>query len=131
MLGMSLLFSPAYAGDAPLTIDGARTVDADGVIGLISAEPELVILDNRKIEDFNAGAIEGATRLIDTEMSAETLAKSVPTKATALLFYCNGLKCGRAANAVKMATGWGYSKVSYYALGMDDWVKKGLPVVKH
>ena len=120
---------PAAAQEAPLQIDGAQTVSAADVVALASQEPGLVILDNRHPGDFKAGAIEGAKRLIDTEVDAETLAALVPTKSTPVLCYCNGRKCGRAARAVARAVQLGYSRVYYYAEGMAEWRQLGLPVV--
>jgi rhodanese-related sulfurtransferase len=122
--------APAAFADAPEHIEGASTVDAEGVIELIGARADLVILDNRREGDFAAGHIEGAIRLIDTDITGpEVLAAHVPGTDTPVLFYCNGLSCGRAANAVQMALGWGYSEVYYYALGMTEWNAMGLPVV--
>ncbi len=120
----------ATAAEAPEQIAGATTVNAEGVIALIGAHPDLIILDNRREGDFAAGHIEGAVRLIDTDITGpEVLAAHVPTTDTPVLFYCNGLSCGRAANAVQMAVGWGYGAVHYYALGMTEWNAMGLPVV--
>ncbi|MEW5728840.1 MAG: rhodanese-like domain-containing protein [Pseudomonadota bacterium] len=120
----------ATAADAPVTIAGATTVDADKLIKLIETTPSLVILDNRKEGDYAAGHIEGAVRLIDTDITGpEVLAKHVAAKDTPVAFYCNGLKCGRAAAAAQKAVGYGYGKVYYYALGMDEWKAKGLPLV--
>lgn len=120
----------ALAADAPMTITGATTVDADGVINLVETMPSLVILDNRKEGDFAAGRIEGAQRLIDTDITGpDVMAKYAPAMDTPVLFYCNGIKCGRAALAAEKAVGYGYTKVYYYALGMDEWKAKGLPLV--
>jgi rhodanese-related sulfurtransferase len=129
LLGLAVA-SPAAFADAPSAIAGAKTVDAEGIIALVGGQPDLVILDNRKAEDFNAGSLEGAVRLIDTDVNAETLAKHVPSKTAPVLFYCKGLNCGRAAKAVETALSHGYTNVYYYALGMDEWNRKGLPVVK-
>ena len=118
---------PAQA-DAPTEIAGATTVNADGVIALFDQHPNLVILDNRKERDFKAGHIEGAVRLIDSDVNADTMAAAVPSKDTPILMYCNGLKCGRAAKAVEAALKLGYSKIYYYAEGMAEWKEKGLPV---
>ena len=89
-----------------------------------------MILDNRKEEDFAAGHIEGAVRLIDTDVNAKLLAKHVKSKAVPVLFYCNGVKCGRAAKAAERAVQLGYTKVYYYALGMEEWNAKNLPLVR-
>lgn len=126
-LGLS---TAAHADLAPLEIEGATTVDAEGVIALVESTPDLVILDNRKEADYAAGHIEGAVRLIDTDINGEAdLAAHVATKETPVLFYCNGLACGRAAAAVIKAVGYGYENVHYYALGMEEWREKGLPLV--
>lgn len=129
LMAVAAMALPA-AADVPTEIKGATTVNAQQIIELVTKTPDLVILDNRKQEDFAAGHIEGAVRLIDTDVTEEALAKHVKAKTAPVLFYCNGLKCGRAANAVEKALKLGYSKVYYYALGMDEWNKQGLPVVR-
>lgn len=134
-LGLAALAMATLAGlpalaDAPLEIAGATTVDADGVIALFDEHPDLVVLDNRKEQDYSAGHIEGAVRLVDTDVSAETLSGVLASKDAPVLMYCNGVKCGRAANAVQKALELGYSEIYYYAKGMEEWNAKGLPVDK-
>ena len=122
---------PALANEAPMDIKGAKTLNADGVIELIQKTSNIVILDNRSAADYEAGHIEGAVRLIDTDISDEAvLAKHVKAKNTPVLFYCNGLKCGRAAKATEKALGWGYTNVHYYALGLEEWKQRKLPLVR-
>jgi rhodanese-related sulfurtransferase len=118
-----------WADDAPLEIAGAKTVSCKGVVDLISTIPNLVIIDNRTQADFKSGHIEGAIHILDTDMTEESLAKAVKTRATPLLFYCNGVKCGRAAKATSKAVEWGYSNVYYYAEGIHDWKENQLPLV--
>jgi rhodanese-related sulfurtransferase len=121
----------ALAGDGPLSITGATTVNADDLLALVQTSSDLIIVDNRTIADYESGHIEGALHLIDTEMSDEAvLARVVKDKDAPILFYCNGVKCGRAANATAKAVQWGYSRVYYYALGMAEWKKRGLPLVR-
>lgn len=122
----------ARADLAPMEIDGATTVDAEAIIDLITNQADLVILDNRREGDFNAGHIEGAVRLIDTDVTGpDVLEMYIPSPDTPVLMYCNGLACGRAANVVQMAVDWGYSNVYYYALGMEEWNELGLPLVSN
>lgn len=120
----------AAAQDAPMEVAGAKTVNAREIISLIEKTPNLVILDNRQPQDFAGGHIEGAVRLLDTDVNSDSLAKAISTKATPVLFYCNGLKCGRAAKAAEAAGKMGYTAVYYYALGMDEWRALGLPLTK-
>lgn len=129
-LGLGMIGASGAYADAPVSINGAHTVNAEGVIELIMNTPGLVILDTRRESDYAAGHIEGAVRLIDTDITGpDVLAAHAGTTGSPLLFYCNGLSCGRAANAVQMAVEWGYSNVHYYALGMSEWNELGLPVV--
>ncbi len=127
-LGVMVAGAPAFAQQAPMEIRGATTVNADGVIRLIESETRLVILDNRRAEDFAVGHIENAKRILDTDLDQAKMLAFAPVKDQPVLFYCNGLSCGRAAKASEMAVAWGYTKVFYYALGMDEWKKLGLPL---
>jgi len=64
--------------------------------------------------------------LVDSDITGEAvLARIVKSKNEPVLFYCNGVKCGRAANATAKAVSWGYTKVYYYALGMAQWKERG------
>lgn len=120
----------AFAADAPMTVKGATSVDAAGVVNLVETVNNLIVVDTRKEGDFKAGHIDGAIRLVDTDITGpEVLAAVVPAKDAPVLFYCNGIKCGRAAAAVEKAVGYGYSKVYYYVLGMEEWKAKGMPMV--
>jgi rhodanese-related sulfurtransferase len=133
LLGAALLCAaaPARGQDAPMEIKGARTLNADGVIELIRTTGNVVIVDSRSAADYDAGHIEGAVRLIDTDMTGEAvLARHVKAKSTPVLFYCNGLKCGRAAKAAAKAVEWGYTNVHYYALGLTEWRQRKLPLVR-
>jgi rhodanese-related sulfurtransferase len=130
--GDSLADAPATAdaatADAPMAIAGATTVDADGVIELILAKPELVVIDARKPADYAAGHIEGAVNLPSDGIDAQNLARVANDKDTPLLFYCNGVRCGRAADAARRAIEAGYRQVYYYALGMAEWQERALPL---
>ena len=129
-IGFSLLLSfSAHAQEAPLQIAGAKTIDCQGAIEIMSSLPDLVIVDTRKHEDFERGHIEGAIAILDTDMTADGLAAAVRSKSTPVMFYCNGLKCGRAAHATQKALEWGYTAIFYYAEGTRDWVTNKLPLV--
>jgi rhodanese-related sulfurtransferase len=128
--GLSQVLAQVPTQEAPTQIGGAKTLDSKGVIELISTTPDLAIVDNRTKADFDSGHIEGAVNIVDTDMTAESvLAAAVKSKAAPVLFYCNGVKCGRAAKATAKAVGWGYSHVYYYALGILDWKANQFPLV--
>jgi len=118
------------ADKAPMQIDGATTVDAERIIEMFQSNDDLTIIDSRKPGDYEAGHIETAINLVNTNTNADTLKQHVASKDTPVLFYCNGVKCGRAADAVRKAVDVGYENIYYYALGMAEWKDKGLPLVE-
>ena len=115
---------------APEHIEGATNLSAERLIDLILNQPELVIIDARKQEEYAKGHIENAISLLDTAMSESALAQSVPTKETPVLFYCNGKRCMRSTNSANKALSWGYSKVYWFRGGWGEWREKQLPVSK-
>jgi rhodanese-related sulfurtransferase len=127
---IALAFAPAAMADAPTHIDGAKTVNADQLIDMVTKNSAVVVIDSRKSSDFTGGHIQGAYHLENKKTDAASLAQALKTKNTPAVFYCNGLKCGRAADAVKKALKHGYTNVYYYAKGMEEWKAKGLPVLK-
>jgi rhodanese-related sulfurtransferase len=128
-----LIFSSlvvAEKKDVPETLEGTTKVTAEEVIELVESMDDLVVIDARKSSDREKGWIEGSVGLPNTETNAASLAKALPTKSTPVLFYCNGVKCGRSFESAKIAIAEGYSKIYWFRGGMEEWEGKGLPVVK-
>ena len=121
----------AVAGDVevPKFLDGTTRVSAEEVIDLVGRMPDLVIVDARKNSDYDKGYIEGAVNLPNTETSAKSLAKVIPSKDHPVLFYCNGIMCGRSVKSARIAVSAGYSNIYWFRGGMEEWEAKGLPVV--
>lgn len=123
---------PAWADSkpvAPESVSGAVTVTAEKVIALILSNPDLVVIDSRKKTEFAKGHIEGAVNLLNSDMQPAMLAKLVPDKAGAVLFYCNGASCLRSSDAVSRAMAWGYKNVYWFRGGWNEWTEKRLPVI--
>ena len=131
LLASSFVAGSAFAGkkEVPQFIDGTVRVSAEEMIDLVEQYDELVIIDSRKKSDVAKGFIEGSISMPNTETNPDSLAKHVASKATPVLFYCNGIKCGRSVKAAKIAIADGYSKVYWFRGGMQEWEAKGLPVV--
>jgi len=109
-------------------IGGTVRVSAEEMIDLIDEYEELVIIDCRKKNDITKGFIDGSINLPSTETNASSLAKYVGSKTTPILFYCNGITCGRSEAAIKIAITEGYSKIYWFRGGMQEWEAKDLPV---
>jgi len=110
-------------------LEGTVRVSAEEVIDLVEKFDDLVILDARKKSDVAKGFIEGSVSLPNTETNGASLAKHVPSKATPIVIYCNGSKCGRSVKSAKIAMSEGYSNIYWFRGGIQEWEAKGLPVV--
>ena len=88
----------ATAGDkivSPESINGTTIVAAEGLIELATQQPQLVMIDSRITADRKEDFIKGSISLPDTDTRCKSLAQAVPALNSPLLFYCNGVKCGR------------------------------------
>jgi rhodanese-related sulfurtransferase len=115
---------------SPDTIDGVIKVDADGLIEKVMNIEALVLIDSRITADRKEGYIEGSVSLPDIETTCDTLEVIVEDRATPVLFYCNGVKCGRSAKASQIALDCGYTEIYWYRNGMEGWQEKQYPLVQ-
>lgn len=115
---------------SPESIDGTTKVDAESFIELVDKIPSLTIIDSRIPGDRKQGYIEGSISLPDVDTTCASLAKSITKKDAASLFYCNGVKCGRSAEAIKVALSCGYSNIYWFRGGFEEWLAKGYPYLQ-
>ena len=131
LLATAFFSSVAFAEkkEVPQFVDGTVRVSAEEMIELVEKFDDLVIIDSRKKSDVAKGYIEGSVSMPNTETNAASLAKHVPSKATPIAFYCNGIKCGRSMKAAKIALAEGYTNIYWFRGGIQEWEAKGLTVV--
>lgn len=127
-----LFSSQLMAADAPMTVDGAKTIDVTEAEALFN-DDSVVFIDPRKESDFNRSHIPGAIHLDikgkSTNLSETTLSEATEgDKATKIVFYCNGPSCPRSANSCVKAAGWGFTNLYYFRDGLPAWEAAGLPV---
>ena len=114
----------------PASITGTTKISAEELINLAQTESKLIIIDSRKPSDHTEGYIESSISLPDTDTSAKTLASHIPSKSTPVIFYCNGIKCGRSVTAAKIAVASGYTNIYWFRGGWAEWTEKGYPVAR-
>ena len=126
-------FVSAQAGDKPKvpdSIPGTTRISAEDVVDLVQKFDDLVIIDARVAKDRLGGYIEGSVSLPDTDTNPDTLAKVIPSKSTHVLFYCNGVHCGRSVKSAHVAVDAGYSNIFWFRGGWEEWMAKGMPVAQ-
>lgn len=121
---------PAAAETSPDRIEGSTLVNAEGFIELVGKIPDLLVIDSRIPGDRKQGYVEGSVSLPDVDTTCDSLAKVIPKKESPTLFYCNGVKCGRSATAVKIALGCGYKNIYWFRGGFEEWLAKGYPYLQ-
>lgn len=118
--------SIAEKKDAPLNVDGATTIAASEAKALF--DEGALFIDPRRDSDWAEGRIPDAIHLeLNTVFSEQTLAAEAK-KSDAIIFYCNGAKCGRSAKCAAKAVSWGYQNVYYFRGGLPAWKSASYPV---
>lgn len=128
-ISVSIILNAGEKPYAPESMPGATIVSAEEVIAMILDDQELVVVDSRKKTEYIKGHIEGAINILNTELDLAMLEFIVPEKSSALLFYCNGVRCLRSSDSIAKAVDWGYSNVFWFRGGWQEWTDKRLPVV--
>lgn len=87
------------------------------------AAKKVTLLDANGTESFLAGRLPGA---IDFDASKADLAKVLPAdKASLIVAYCGGPKCGAWKSAAAAAAKLGYTNVQHFAGGLSGWKEAG------
>ncbi len=105
-----------------------KTVSSEELKMLIEQNtPGLVVIDARSPEEYRDVHIINAISipLPKLEKDATLLPAS---KDARLIFYCNGVKCGKSGKSANIAVDNGYHDVSVYTDGMPVWEEKGYSV---
>ena len=131
VVGNASASSPETTGvRSPEDVPGTTKINAEELIELMWASPQLTLIDSRITSDRSKGFIEGSISLPNTETSCGALEVVLSDKLAPVLFYCNGVKCGRSAKAAQIAIDCGYNQIYWFRGGIEEWKQKQLPLVK-
>jgi rhodanese-related sulfurtransferase len=118
--------APGFAADK--TKDGFPVLSSEQLKGLLDSKPAgLVLIDARTPQEYQEAHIIGAVNipLPAFEKDASVLKSA---KNSRLIYYCNGVKCGKSGKSALIARSLGYADISVYADGMPVWEEKGYPI---
>ena len=132
--GLTLLFtfnSPAAnnveINNYRMTEEGFRLIDTEGLKALLDNGVEVAVFDARNPEEFQEVHIKGAESLPEKKFE-ESVHLLPSAKSQLIVFYCNGVKCGKSKKAAQKTIAMGYKNVLVYAEGMPVWEEKGMPI---
>ena len=118
--------SPVFSAESPEFIEGSTVIDVEKAKELF--EQEALFVDVRKNSDWDAGRVPGAVHLELNKVYSEDSLLEEADKTEPVVMYCNGHKCLRSAEAVKLAVAWGFTNVYYFRDGFPSWSAAGMPV---
>ncbi len=126
--------APHQVTEAPVTEAGNAVapwtlthVDAAGASALLTARPDVVVLDVRSPKETQSGHIEGAVfaNYYDKDF-AQQLAKL--DKQTPYLLHCRS--GGRSTKALATLKRLGFSNITHLDGGISAWQRAGLPLTR-
>ena len=88
---------------------------------------DMTVVDARNPEEYQEVHIKGAINIPEKKF-AEHQEKLPEDKSAKIIFYCNGIKCGKSKKAAQKASNLGYTDIFVYAEGMPVWEEKGMPI---
>lgn len=128
-----LLFSvipSAMAWEAPPLLEGAIKITAEELLDIKAEFDDVVIIDTRPKDTADALTIEGAITLPEQTLSANTLASLTKDKFTPLVIFGADEHSVHSYKAARQAVVLGYFSVYWFRGGFQEWLDKGMPVVK-
>jgi rhodanese-related sulfurtransferase len=114
---------PIYGAEQEFT-----TVTSERLKAMIEAKKDFVLIDARTVTEYQEAHIVGAISIPDNKFD-ESLALLPKEKSSLLVFYCNGVKCGKSKKSAIKASAAGYKNIDIYSDGFPVWEEKGLNIV--
>lgn len=104
-----------------------RTISRQDLQARIERKEPLVILEALPESYYQTGHLPGAFNLPHDRVR-DLAPVLVPHKDTAVVTYCASATCRNSHIAADTLRGMGYTDVSVYAEGKQDWIEAGLPL---
>lgn len=103
-------------------------VTTDQLKQMIDTKANMVLVDARTPEEYAIAHI--VTAISIPEKAFETAIAQLPKdKASRLVLYCNGIKCGKSKKLAAKLEPLGYTNIMIYGEGMPVWEERALPIV--
>ena len=115
----------------PEKIASVITLNAEQLIEMLTSDNAPLLVDSRIKKDRRYGYIESSISLPDIETNCDSLKTIIKDKKQHVVFYCNGVQCGRSVVSIKVARSCGYHNLFWFKGGFAEWNEKGYQYVKN
>lgn len=133
----SELLVGGYHARTPTTIPGVRTVTTAELLGMLSADPSVVLVDvlggsahpalPQSVWLVDAGLGKGFDDALQKKLGDRLGQLTGGDRARPVVFYCLSAECWLSYNVSLRAKALGYRNVAWYRGGIDAWKAAGLP----
>jgi rhodanese-related sulfurtransferase len=123
LLASAALLSAAEPQKAPYS-----TVTTEELNKMLdSGKNAPLVIDARNPEEYDEVHIKNAVNIPVAKLEKNP-ALLPADKQQRIVFYCNGIKCGKSKKAAQIAAAQGYPNLMVYAEGMPVWEEKGMSI---
>lgn len=123
-----LLASAALLSAAGPQPAAYRTVTTEELKRLIdSGKDAPLVIDARNPEEYDEVHIKNAVNIPVSKLEKDPSLLPADKK-KGIVFYCNGIKCGKSKKAAQFAASQGHTNLMVYAEGMPVWEEKGMSI---
>ena len=106
-----------------------RIIDAATLQAKIDSDAaNITVVDARTPEEYADVHIPGAINVPVTQFDAYAHLLPADMNRT-VIFYCNGVKCGKSKRDALKAHAMGYTHIQVFADGMPVWEEMGFPII--
>jgi len=107
-----------------------RVIGPEALKAKVEADQrDFLLVDARNPEEYREAHIPGAVNIPQKKMS-DFFGLLPADKNMEIIFYCNGVKCGKSKKAAQVALNLGYKNVVVFAEGMPVWEEMGYSFYK-
>lgn len=105
-----------------------QAIDRETLSRKLSTHPKPLLIEALPAQYYLDWHLPGALNLPHDEINAESAARLLPDHATEIVIYCASCACQNSHLAAARLIQLGYSDVSVYAGGKQEWQAANLPV---
>ena len=113
---------------APPANTGYRIISTEELKALMDEKKDFALIDARTAEEYQEAHITGAISIPENKFE-QSLSQMPSDKGRPVVFYCNGIKCGKSKKAAAKAAAAGYTNLLVYGEGFPVWEEKEFPIV--
>lgn len=104
-----------------------KKVTTSELQALVEGKKPFILVDARTKEEYEEAHIVKAINVSEKDFERES--SQLPAdKGSLVVFYCNGVKCGKSKKVALKAEAIGYSNIMLYSEGFPVWEEKILPI---